>query len=312
MASNLGDGLAAAVLDALPDATAVLDGSGSIVAVNHAWEMFSLDNGGQPGKTGVGVDYLQTCERSASAGCDDAALAADGLRSVLAGGAVETELEYPCPSPQANRWFLLRITALPGHHRGAVASHINITRRKKAEQTVAHEAAHDPLTGLANRTRFSGVLNASLGMRSLGPPGSGLGVLYLDLDGFKQVNDTLGHAAGDEVLTVTAHRLRAAVRPQDTVSRLGGDEFAVAAPSITAASLRLLAARITDALAVPHLLHGQQVSVPASVGHHLCAPGERIGEVLNLADAAMYAIKRGKATNSQAPIPIRSVIRAEQ
>ena len=124
----MGDGLAVAVIDALPDATAVLDSTGTIVSVNHAWRMFALDNGGRPDATGVGVSYLDLCARSAAAGCEDAAAVAAGLRAVLAGDTVHSELEYPCPAPAANRWFLLRITPLAGPTPGAVASHVNITR----------------------------------------------------------------------------------------------------------------------------------------------------------------------------------------
>lgn len=104
----VGDKLAAAVLDAFPDATAVLDSSASIIAVNRAWRMFAIDNGGEEDRTGVGVNYLDLCERSAAAGCQDAHLAAEGLRAVLDGETVQSEIEYPCPSPTANRWFLLR------------------------------------------------------------------------------------------------------------------------------------------------------------------------------------------------------------
>ncbi|MBA2740274.1 MAG: diguanylate cyclase, partial [Nocardioidaceae bacterium] len=249
MAAALSDASANAVLDALPDATAVLDRAGSIVAVNHAWRMFALDNGGVPAATGVGVNYLDLCARSAAAGCDDAGVVAAGLQAVLAGDTVDSELEYPCPSPAANRWFLLRITPLAGPTPGAVASHVNITRRKMAENIVAHEAAHDPLTGLANRTLFTTRLTEALTPRSGRRDVADVGLLYLDLDGFKPVNDTHGHDAGDEVLVVAAHRLRQHVRPQDTVARLGGDEFAVTAPRITAAGLTALAARLTHALA---------------------------------------------------------------
>jgi diguanylate cyclase (GGDEF)-like protein len=287
------------VLDALPDATAVLDGSGAIVAVNRAWQMFSVDNGGRPESTGVGVDYLDICTRAAADGCKDAELASAGLRAVLDGASVDTELEYPCPSPAANRWFLLRITALAGPEPGAVASHINITRRKLAEETTAHEAAHDPLTGLANRTRFNAALSAALRPRSALPGGSFVGVLYLDLDRFKQVNDTLGHHMGDEVLVVTAHRLRQVLRPQDTVARLGGDEFAVCAPHVTLAELATLAAKVDDALQAPHLLQGQRVRVPASVGIHLCSPGDEVDVVLQQADRDMFASKRARAAGTQ-------------
>jgi len=161
-----------------------------------------------------------------------------------------------------------------------------------AEQTLAHQAAHDPLTGLANRTLFAVRLTAAWTRRSGRPVRGDVGLLYLDLNGFKQVNDTYGHDAGDEVLVTTAHRLCAQVRPGDTVARLGGDEFAVTAPRITNDGLAAMAARISCALAQPHFVHGYPVRVPASVGTHLAAPAEAAGAALRHADQAMYAVKR--------------------
>jgi diguanylate cyclase (GGDEF)-like protein len=287
----MSDGLARAVLDALPDATAVLDPAGTITAVNQAWLMFALDNGGQPERTGVGVNYFDLCERSAAAGSQDAQRAADALQEVLAGGTVHGELEYPCPSPAVNRWFLLRITPLGGDVQGAVTSHVNITRRKMAEQTLVHEAAHDPLTGLANPSLFADRLNAALtGRRS--QASTQVGLMYLDADGFKQVNDTYGHDAGDEALLTIGHRLRSHVRPQDTVARLGGDRFAVSAPRISAAGLDGLSGRVSAALSQPHLIHGHLVPVPVSIGIHLAELGESADTALREADRARYAAKR--------------------
>jgi diguanylate cyclase (GGDEF)-like protein len=288
----MSDGLARAVLDALPDATAVLDPAGTITAVNQAWLMFALDNAGQPESTGVGVNYFGLCERSAAAGCQDAQRAADALREVLAGDTVHGELEYPCPSPAVNRWFLLRITPLGGDVQGAVTSHVNITRRKMAEQTLAHEAAHDPLTGLANPSLFADRLNAALTGRRSQAASTQVGLMYLDADRFKQVNDTYGHDAGDEALLTIGHRLRSHVRPQDTVARLGGDEFAVSAPRISAAGLAGLSGRVSAALSQPHLIHGHLVPVPVSIGIHLADLGESADTALREADRAMYAAKR--------------------
>jgi diguanylate cyclase (GGDEF)-like protein len=288
----MSDGLARAVLDALPDATAVVDPDGTIVAVNRAWLMFAMDNAGQPESTGVGVNYFDLCARSAAAGCQDAERAADGLRTVLGGHTVHSEVDYPCPSPAVNRWFLLRITPLEGNVTGAVMSHVNITRRKMAEQTLAHEAAHDPLTGLANRGLFADRLIAALTGRRSQVTGTQVGVMFLDADGFKQINDTYGHDAGDEALLTIGHRLRSHVRPQDTVARLGGDEFAVTAPRISAAGLDGLSGRVRSALGQPHLIHGHLVPVPVSIGIHLAAPGESPDAALREADRAMYAAKR--------------------
>jgi len=286
------DGLARAVLDALPDATAVLDCAGTIVDVNQAWTMFAVDNGGQPESTGVGVNYLDLCTRSAEAGCQDARRAADGLRAVLAGDVVQRELEYPCPSPAVNRWFLLRITPLGGDLAGAVTSHVNITRRKMAEQALAHQAAHDSLTGLANRSLFADRLTSALTGRRSQASSTQVGLMYLDADGFKQINDTYGHDAGDEALLTIGHRLRSHVRPQDTVARLAGDEFAVVAPRISADGLDGLVGRVSTALSQPHLIHGHLVSVPVSIGSYLAAPGEASDTALRQADRAMYAAKR--------------------
>jgi diguanylate cyclase (GGDEF)-like protein len=288
----MSDGLAEAVMDALPDATAVVDPDGTMVAVNRAWLMFAMDNGGQPESTGVGVNYFDLCARSAAAGCRDAQRAADGLQAVLAGQTVHSEVEYPCPSPAVNRWFLMRITPLVGDVTGAVMSHVNITRRKMAEQELAHEAAHDPLTGLANRGLFADRLTAALTSRRSQVTATHVGLMFLDVDKFKQINDTYGHEAGDEALLTIGHRLRSHVRPQDTVARLGGDEFAVTAPRINAAGLDGLSGRVRSALSQPHLIHGHLVPVPVSIGIHLAAPGESADAALREADRAMYAAKR--------------------
>jgi diguanylate cyclase (GGDEF)-like protein len=282
---------AAAVLDALPDATAVLDRSGTIVAVNAAWRAFALDNGGLPGATGVGVSYLDVCDRAAAAGCLDAAEVLIGLRSVLAGETVESDQEYPCPSPSVGRWFTSRITPIGGPIGGALASHVNVSRRKKSELELAHQASHDPLTGLANRVLFAEKLAEALtespGRRRV----PDVGLLYIDLDRFKPINDSYGHEAGDEVLQVVAHRLCMEVRSQDTVGRLGGDEFAVCAPRVDTAALSALAGRIDRALAEPHRVHGRSVVVKGSIGVYLGAAGVAAAQALESADQAIYAIK---------------------
>jgi len=210
---------------------------------------------------------------------------------VLAGQTVQSELEYPCPSPAVGRWFLLRITRLAGPLPGAVVSHVNITRRKAAEEVVAHQAAHDPLTGLANRRLFGARLEAALARRG---GVRELGVLFLDLDGFKPVNDTYGHDAGDEVLLTAAHRLGTVAEPQDLVARLGGDEFAVLARRASPEALGSLCERVHEVLAEPHLVHGHLLNVPGSVGMTLAVAGEASPVVMRRADEAMYAVKQAR------------------
>jgi diguanylate cyclase (GGDEF)-like protein len=282
------------LLDAMPDSTAVLDSTGMIVAVNNAWRMFGRDNGGSPEGTGVGVNYLEVCARSAAAGCADAEEVGVALRAVLRGETVDSVLDYPCPSPAVGRWFALRATPIGGLTLCVLVSHTNITRQKVAERDLERQASHDPLTGLANRARFAQRLESALTPRHGRAPRAYVGLVYLDLDGFKPVNDTFGHAAGDEVLQNVAGRLAAVVRPQDTVARLGGDEFAVVAPRITAAGLAKLASRIDDALRQPHVVHGQAVTVAASVGACRAMPGEGAAEAVHRADNAMYVVKRAR------------------
>ena len=287
--------LAIAVLDALPDATAILNSAGVIIAVNRAWRMFNQDNAGDPARTGVGVSYLDVCARASRSGNADATETLRGLRAVLGGHSVEHEWEYSCHSPTVSRWFISRITSIGGHSGGAVTSHVNISRRKRAEQELLHQASHDPLTGLANRLLFTAELTDSLHTRPGGNHRPDVGLLYIDLDNFKPLNDAYGHAAGDEMLLVATHRIRARVRPQDTIARLGGDEFVVCAPRITADGLAALADRLTVALAEPHQLQGQQVHMSASIGTYLATPGEDAADALNLADVAMYTVKGARS-----------------
>lgn len=287
--------VAAGLLDALPDATCVLDRDGVIIAVNRAWQMFTLDNGGDPRTTGVGVSYLDVCERAAAATCEDAGHVAAGLREVLAGQTVESDYEYPCPSPAVGRWFVLRMTPMLRPDPCLLVSHTNITRRKAAELDLEARASRDPLTGLGNRQMLVEQLAKALTVRPFRSASPDVGVLYLDLDGFKSVNDTYGHAAGDEVLQEVARRLTLATRPQDTVVRMGGDEFAVVASRITPGGQAGLVARIRADLLVPHLIHGHLVGVGASVGSYLATAGEDPRACLETADQSMYAEKRSPA-----------------
>jgi diguanylate cyclase (GGDEF)-like protein len=285
---------AIAVLDALPDATALLDRSGRITAVNRVWRMFSLDNGGDPESNGVGVSYIDVCTRAAQAGCTDAAEVLAGLQAVLAGRMIESDRDYPCPSPVVARWFACRITPIQSSTGGAVVSHVNVSRRKTSEEALSHQASHDPLTGLANRLLFTSRLSDALAGTNRHSRGQQVGVLYIDLDDFKPVNDTYGHDAGDEVLVTVAHRLQSQVRAYDTVARLGGDEFVICAPGLTPTGLRDLAERVRAALAVPHHVHGQGTLVGGSIGAYLAPSGDTVADALNSADRAMYARKNAR------------------
>ena len=159
-------------------------------------------------------------------------------------------------------------------------------------ETVQHQALHDSLTGLPNRVLVSQRLEAHLGSAA---PDAPLAVLFCDLDRFKTVNDTLGHAAGDELLRRVAARLRAVVRPGDTVGRLSGDEFVVLLPEVAdLADAEGLAQRVAGCFTQPFRLGGREFPVQASVGlavHTEAGPDGRGEELLSLADAAMYRVK---------------------
>ena len=162
--------------------------------------------------------------------------------------------------------------------------------------TVRHQATHDVLTGLPNRALFLDQLERCLA--GVGP-GSALAVLFCDLDLFKQVNDSLGHAAGDELLRQVAARLRGAIRPGDTVGRLSGDEFAVILPGLVEVTDAAgLAARVSDCFAEPFRLEATDVRIGTSIGLAVeLAGGTRTGEdLLREADAAMYRHKQRRRT----------------
>ena len=165
-----------------------------------------------------------------------------------------------------------------------------VLERERASTTLRHAATHDPLTGLANRSRFYGEL-----VDALDEPGSGLlvGVLYIDLDGFKPVNDRLGHGVGDVVLREVARRLQRVVRTGDLVARLGGDEFTVICRGIGGAEdLAEIAARITHEVALPIEVSGDAVCVGATVGIAAAPPGSvSIDELVDAADGALYEAK---------------------
>jgi diguanylate cyclase (GGDEF)-like protein/PAS domain S-box-containing protein len=168
----------------------------------------------------------------------------------------------------------------------------DITERKRTEAQLLHEALHDALTGLPNRTLFMDRLSRSL-ERARRNRSFLFAVLFLDLDRFKVINDSLGHLVGDEVLAAIAHRLVGSVRPGDTVARLGGDEFAVLLYNIeNLTDATTIADRIQDTLRQPLTIRGREVFTTASVGIALSSTEcERAEDLLRDADTAMYRAK---------------------
>ncbi len=165
------------------------------------------------------------------------------------------------------------------------------TDRHAAQQRLEHEALHDRLTGLPNRTLFVDRVTQTLSRG--GREAGGCALLFLDLDGFKQINDSLSHAVGDRLLVAFAERVVGALRPGDTVARLGGDEFTVLLDGVSApAGATIIAERILRAMHEPFAIDGNELHIGASIGIALSGPGQSPEELLSAADLAMYDAKR--------------------
>ncbi|MBL8518833.1 MAG: EAL domain-containing protein [Betaproteobacteria bacterium] len=176
---------------------------------------------------------------------------------------------------------------------------MNVTERKLAEQRIAHMAQHDTLTGLPNRLllkdRIAQAVFHALRAKSR------VAVLFIDLDRFKNINDSLGHEAGDKLLQTVAKRIRTCLREADTVSRLGGDEFVIVLPEVHGShDVSIVAAKILETLSQTYHLQGQDLHVSASIGVALFPEdGEEADTLMRNADAAMYHAKDAGRANYQ-------------
>jgi diguanylate cyclase (GGDEF)-like protein/PAS domain S-box-containing protein len=191
---------------------------------------------------------------------------------------------------------VIQIKDQPMPSGGWVAIHEDITERRRAERRIAHMAHYDSLTDLPNRALFFERLRSAL---SCVPTHGDIAVLYLDVDRFKVVNDTYGHAVGDRLLKGAAGRLRRCARAADTVARLGGDEFAIIQSTIhEPADAAVLASRILDEIGTPFEFDGHRLAAGVSIGIAI-APRDGLEEdkLLSNADVALYASKaRGRGT----------------
>lgn len=277
--------------DRLSAAAAVLDGSGVIVDTNEAWRLFAHLNDGSIQVTGPGNNYLTVCDRAAATGSDGAAAAAAGLRQILDGAREHFDLEYPCPSPTEDRWFMLRASLAPiAEGAGVVLFHVNMTAHKLLEDCLTGEAEHDALTGLPNRRSAARFAEDHLAEAriTLSP----VWALFLDLDGFKLANDTYGHHAGDELLVQVAARAHRAIRDEDLLCRFGGDEFVVVCPGVAQEDAFALAARLREVMSQPFQVGAEEVSIGASVGFASSTVDSTVDALFGAADAEMYLDKR--------------------
>jgi two-component system NtrC family sensor kinase len=284
---------ARATVDALSAHLAILDEAGTIVAVNCAWREFADAN--PPVTTNVceGTNYLAVCDSAKGEGEEDARAFAAGIREVLAGRRDEFSLEYPCHAPFERRWFVGRVTRFAGEGMVRVAvAHENITEFKLGEEQILVMAQHDSLTGLPNRMLLRDRLQQALAHAER--YGRLVGVMYVDIDHFKQINDTLGHDLGDQVLKGFAGRLEGCVRRSDTVARMGGDEFIIVIADVAQPEgVEEAARKIIDRMKPPLRLPEREVPMSASIGVALYPRDGQDGEtLLKHADLALYDAKQ--------------------
>ncbi len=296
------------ILDSVSSEIAVLNESGVIVATNEAWRRFAADNGGcldsaSIDNVDVGANYLAALTTLSPEPTDSVNIR-EGIESVIKGELPKFSCEYPCHSPEKQRWFVMTATPMHTGDRGAVIVHADITARKEAETLMYDYAFHDSLTKLANRRLLQERLNMTIASNKRS--GSYGALLVIDLDNFKPLNDQYGHAMGDLLLKEVASRLTTSVRQVDTVARIGGDEFVIALGTLTDSPLesRQLAMRIAEKVRnrlseiytfTVHQGLGEVVishRSSASIGGALFSPtGSDQMELFRRADEAMYLAK---------------------
>ena len=295
---SAGDAMSDAVLDSLANQITVIDSKGDILYVNRAWHEFAVSNGIPADYQWIGRNYLNVCRNNTSLQNDesDSALVYAGIFDVVKGVKDAFVYEYPCHSLTEKRWFLMRIGHVWGKSGLFVVSHHNITARVLVEEEVRHLAFYDPLTNLPNRRLLMDRLKQAIATtHRTGQHGA---LMFLDLDYFKQLNDKLGHAIGDELLKQVAERLQSCVREVDSVARFGGDEFVVLLEALShhdleaAGQTEAIAAKILKALGHPYTLGSHIYKCTPSVGIVIFQKEQKSQEeLIRRADAAMYKAK---------------------
>ncbi|HEY4998210.1 MAG TPA: diguanylate cyclase, partial [Usitatibacter sp.] len=253
---------------------------------------------GRPGESPL-VDYrvLKECLHPEDRELFDAA-----MRHTIKQGE-DFQVDYRVVWPDGSvHWITNRgqvHRAPDGHAQRVIGVAMNITERKLAEQRIAHMAHHDALTGLPNRVLLRDRIQQAIAHAHR--EGTQIAVLFLDLDHFKTINDSLGHQLGDRLLQSVASRILVCVREGDTVSRVGGDEFVIVIPGIGAASdASAVASKILEVLSAAFHLHGNDLHVAASIGISLYpADGSDAETLMRNADTAMYHAKDSGRANYQ-------------
>ena len=277
-----------AMLDALPSPTLLIDADGTVLLANSAWVTAAALLDDDRVRVRTGGNYFELALRLADDDTNRSMI--NSLRELSRGERRKVSLDYALPHRAGVLWFHLQATRV-GEDGHVVVTHTDVTSRVVAEKASAWQARHDSLTGLPNRAHLHDLIDAELQH----PEHPAVAVLFLDVDGFKDVNDSLGHEVGDELLRELATRLRAGIRSEDVVGRLGGDEFVVLCRNSDADRAEVLARRCHAAFEQPFEVGGRSLRLSASIGIAGVGPEERSGirspDLVRDADLAMYAAK---------------------
>jgi diguanylate cyclase (GGDEF)-like protein len=277
-------------LDALSAPAVLLNPVGRVAVANAAWDVaVEIVDGDRIGGGGGGrVDYFGMAHRVLGPVVGQRIV--DLLRAVSRGERASVVLDFSLDHPDGTRWYQLQAARADraGH---VVVSHTDVTDRVLAQEASAWRDRHDQLTELLNRAALHEVIDTDLRRRK-----RPLTVLFLDVDGFKDVNDSLGHDVGDDLLCQVGDRLVARTRPDDHVARVGDDQFVIVFRNDDSAGDEALARRFQGIFDAPFDLGGHPARLSASVGIASAPPGERAGiratDLVRDAGLAMHAAKR--------------------
>lgn len=287
---------ATSVLESLPGRTCILDSAGVVIASNKHYRDQGPTGAGENTGPQVGADYR------AWANSEIGEDASGEVSKIVAGVSDQTfRDEFATVRRRRRNWTEIVVVPLSTESGGAVVTHLDITGRKQAETTLKRRATHDPLTGLPNRVLLTDRLSQALARASRS--GQNVGIMFCDLDGFRDINNKHGHLAGDKLLVTIAKRLRAVCRSTDTVARVSGDEFVIVLEDVQNESeIEEVSKRVIDALSEPVNLDEATVETGTSIGL-IMSPGvsragvRTIENVIRDADSAMYAAKEsGRGT----------------
>jgi len=279
-----------AVFDSLAAQVAVVDEGGRVLQTNTAWQSHAASIGLQPSPGFQSGNYLDWLAAMAEPGQPTVATVARGIAAVVAGERPEFHLDEPFYSPASTRWFSLKVMPVQDTLQRLVISHEDVTALKNAELANLALVNVDALTGALSRRKFCQL--AELELTRATRYALPLMLLMIDLDHFKQVNDSFGHQSGDAVLQGFVQTVRSVLRESDLLGRLGGEEFAVLLPNTDQAGGCALAQRMIDSVRTsPVAANHEAVRYTISIGAAEFTRDTPLPELLAQADSALYRAK---------------------